>query len=96
MGHKPCAKRSIRALALDAEGTSALLCRYVAPTQPPSGFDGSDVAALARLARFVALVPFLDDSYAPETFLWIIATPLSPLWLAPPSKDIARYLTAAE
>ena len=47
---------------MDAEGTAALLTRYVTPTQPPPGYAGGDVVALVRLARFVALIPFLDDS----------------------------------
>ncbi|KAK9808578.1 hypothetical protein WJX72_000007 [[Myrmecia] bisecta] len=57
-----CAKRAIRSVAMDAEGTAALLTRYITPTQPPPGYSGGDPVALARLARFVALIPFLDDS----------------------------------
>ncbi|GMH34202.1 hypothetical protein BSKO_02036 [Bryopsis sp. KO-2023] len=62
-----CSRRHICCIAIDTDGTSSLLPRYVAATPLPPSLhrlqDASSVESLMRkAARFVSLVPFLDDT----------------------------------
>jgi hypothetical protein len=61
-------------MAADAQGVACLVTRYVAPaSQLPPGLGPSAPsttglvtgreAAMLRLARFAALVPFIDDAW---------------------------------
>uniref|UniRef100_A0A061S480 Coiled-coil and c2 domain-containing protein 2a-like n=1 Tax=Tetraselmis sp. GSL018 TaxID=582737 RepID=A0A061S480_9CHLO len=59
---KQCQRRFIKAMAVDASGRAALLCRYVGMAwELPPGYDNSE-QSLPRLARLVAQVPFLQDN----------------------------------
>uniref|UniRef100_A0A7S3R2T6 C2 domain-containing protein n=1 Tax=Dunaliella tertiolecta TaxID=3047 RepID=A0A7S3R2T6_DUNTE len=71
-----CRTRVIRALAMEPDGTSLLVTRFVAPTplpphllhlastinMPPFSTVSPTEAVMLKLARFVALVPYLEDS----------------------------------
>jgi hypothetical protein len=69
-----CRGRAVRAMAADAQGVACLITRYVAPVSelPPglaaavpsaTGLVTDREAAMLRLARFVSLVPFIDDAW---------------------------------
>ncbi|GFR45894.1 hypothetical protein Agub_g7350 [Astrephomene gubernaculifera] len=69
-----CRSRVLKVMAVDADGAALLLCRYVAPTPLPpalaqtlaagggSAAGGGVEAAMLKLARFVAHVPYMEDS----------------------------------
>ena len=48
--------RLIEVFGNNMQGDAVLICRYLTPQQPPPGVDTS-----YRAARFVSLIPFLDD-----------------------------------
>ncbi|KAJ1460495.1 hypothetical protein M885DRAFT_612538 [Pelagophyceae sp. CCMP2097] len=50
------AKRAIEVFGMDMRGDAVLTCRYLRPQKPPPGVDTP-----AKAARFVSLIPFLDD-----------------------------------
>ncbi|CAG2121690.1 unnamed protein product, partial [Medioppia subpectinata] len=59
--------RSIKTLAVNMEAKSVLVCRYLRPLKPPEDFLANfnvtnDI--MARLARFVSLIPKVPDSVA--------------------------------
>lgn len=61
--------RYIRVFADNLNGYSVFLCRYIQPQEPPKTiFDKDnnlqDPYAVEKAARYVALVPFLDDCQA--------------------------------
>jgi coiled-coil and C2 domain-containing protein 2A len=56
---KQCKGRQIAVLANDIFGRPTCITRYVYPQPPPPEFD-----TMQKLARFVSLVPYLDDSTA--------------------------------
>lgn len=49
-------KRVIEVFGNNMQGDAVLICRFLRPQQPPSGID-----TFNRAARFVGLIPFLDD-----------------------------------
>ncbi|KAG2451720.1 hypothetical protein HYH02_003500 [Chlamydomonas schloesseri] len=74
LGRAECRSRVVKVMAVDADGAAVLVCRYVAATLlPPSlavnvAAGGAAVAAggvemlMLKLARFVAHVPYMEDS----------------------------------
>jgi hypothetical protein len=87
-----CRGRAVRAMAADAQGVACLITRYVAPVSelPPglaaavpsaTGLVTAREAAMLRLARFVALVPFIDDAWVARAgWALLAAVPLAALW----------------
>ena len=49
-------KRVVTVFGNNMKGDAVLICRYLLPQNPPPGID-----SLLRAARFVSLIPFLDD-----------------------------------
>jgi len=52
----------ILALGMDVDGRSRLICRYVRPQKPPEHIAPEDPFAIEMAARYVALVPSLQDN----------------------------------
>lgn len=52
----------ILALGMDVDGRSRLICRYVRPQKPPEHIAAEDPFAIEMAARYVALVPSLQDN----------------------------------
>jgi len=65
-------KRYIRLFAENFDGFSVFISRFLKPQKPPlivlneSGDHIRDPLAIERAARFVSLIPFLDDSHGFE------------------------------
>ena len=64
-------KRYIRGLGENVDGQSVLLCRYLVPQAPPtdvyniSNQSGKmDPFAIEKAARYVSLIPFIEDNAA--------------------------------
>ena len=62
-------KRFIKCLGENISGQSVLLCRYILPQSPPKDiYDSSvemkrtDISAIEKAARFVSLIPLIEDS----------------------------------
>eukprot|EP00971_Amphidinium_carterae_P150161 2976537-Amphidinium_carterae.1 len=51
----------IIAVGTDLDGRSRLVCRFVRPQRPPAHIDPSSAFAIEEAARYVSLIPFLDD-----------------------------------
>ncbi len=49
-------KRLVQAFGNNMNGDAVLICRYLSPQTPPPG-----VSCLNQVARFVSLIPFLED-----------------------------------
>ncbi|CAJ1420608.1 unnamed protein product [Effrenium voratum] len=52
----------ILALGMDVDGRSRLICRYIRPQRPPDHIPPEDPFAIEMAARYVALVPSLQDN----------------------------------
>eukprot|EP00931_Biecheleriopsis_adriatica_P026090 TRINITY_DN15896_c0_g1_i1.p1 TRINITY_DN15896_c0_g1~~TRINITY_DN15896_c0_g1_i1.p1 ORF type:complete len:1745 (+),score=308.47 TRINITY_DN15896_c0_g1_i1:250-5235(+) len=50
------------ALGTDMDGRSRLICRFIRPQRPPDHINPGDPFAIERAARYVSLVPFLQDN----------------------------------
>eukprot|EP00803_Ostreobium_quekettii_P007255 evm.model.scf_2352.1 EVM.evm.TU.scf_2352.1 scf_2352:18035-21805(-) len=67
-GWPGCSQRRISCMALDTDGTHSLLTRFLAPTRLPPELERLMASNLShgylmrKAARFVSLVPFMDDS----------------------------------
>jgi len=55
--------RQVKAFLENIEGKSTFIPRFLSPIKPPpSVCDVKDEKALERCARFVSLIPYVDDS----------------------------------
>lgn len=54
--------QGIWALGMDVDGRSRLICRYVRPQRPPEHIAPENPFATEMAARYVALVPSLQDN----------------------------------
>ncbi|CAK9090187.1 Coiled-coil and C2 domain-containing protein 2A, partial [Durusdinium trenchii] len=52
----------ILALGMDVDGRSRLICRYIRPQKPPEHISAEDPFAIEMAAKYVALVPSLQDN----------------------------------
>lgn len=64
-------KRNIKCYGENIEGQSVLLCRYITPQAPPTeifNYKGQDLnkdeTAIEKAARYVSLIPFIEDNQA--------------------------------
>ena len=64
-------KRNIKVYGENVSGQSVLLCRYILPqTPPPDVYDynspnsANDKFAIEKAARFVSLIPMVEDNQA--------------------------------
>jgi len=53
--------RRVLAMGTDMDGRSRLVCRYIRPQQPPSHINPADPFAIEMAARYVSMIPFLED-----------------------------------
>lgn len=63
--HKVHGKRTFSVFGEDLQGHSILLCRYLQPLKPPKEvFDidtPNELNGIEKCARFVSMIPFLED-----------------------------------
>lgn len=56
-------KRLIKVFLENIEGQSVFIPRFLTPIRPPEGvFQKEDKRAIERAARFVSLIPFVEDA----------------------------------
>lgn len=66
-------KRNIRTIGENICGQSVLICRFLTPQAPPNDIydyahNKNDPYAIERAARYVSLIPFLEDCQAFNDF----------------------------
>jgi hypothetical protein len=54
--------KKVIAVATDMDGRSRLICRFIRPQRPPAHINPESPFAIEGAARYVSMIPFLQDS----------------------------------